>query len=104
MIEIISKDPRYPQSKKVAWVYKPKAGVLYAEMYDKGGEFWKGFWNGGQKRTIKTTYGEEPYTIQSSSGITDFKTMYWVFTITGQLDMNTGISPELFQPGALGTF
>ena len=104
IIDIKSKDPRYPQSKKTVWVSKEKTGVVYAQMYDKGGDFWKGFWNGGQIRSIKTTYGEEPYQIQSSSGITDFKTYYWVHTITGKLDMNVGVSPELFQPGALGTF
>ena len=73
-------------------------------MYGKSGEFWKGFWNGAQKRMLKTSYGDEPYGIQSSSGITDFKTMYWVQTITGHLDMNFGADPSYFQPGALGTF
>lgn len=104
VIDITSKDPRYPQSKKTVWVHKTKFVVLYAQMYDKGGEFWKGFWNGAQKRTLKTTQGVEPFAIQSSSGITDFKTFYWVETITGELEMNFGAEPSYFQPGALGTF
>ena len=104
VIDITSKDPRYPQSKKTVWVDKKKFAVLYAQMYDKGGDFWKGFWNGGQIRSLKTPYGDEIYRIQSSSGITDFKTFYWVETITGALEMNHGAQPEYFQPGALGTF
>ena len=107
VIEIKSKDPRYPQSKKTAWVDKKKFIVRYAQMYDKGGEFWKGFWNGGQTRMVKTILGGgelEPLEIQSSSGITDFKTFYWVETITGELEMNVGADPAYFQPGALGTF
>ena len=93
-----------PSPKKTAWVDKEKFIVRYAQMYDKGGDFWKGFWNGGQKRTVKTTFGEEPLEVQSSSGITDFKTSYWVETITGDLEMNFGADPSYFQPGALGTF
>ena len=104
VVEIKSKDPRYPQSKKIVWVYKPKFGCVYAHMYDKAGEFWKGFWNGGQLRSVKTTYGEEPYAIQTSSGVTDFKTFYWVFSLTGRLDMNVGSEPGVFQPGSLSTF
>ena len=104
VIDITSKDQRYPQSKKTVWVNKHTNFVIYAQMYDKGGEFWKGFWNGGQSRPLKTTYGEEPIQIQVSSGITDFKTSYWVETITGELDMNYGAQATYFQPGALGTF
>jgi hypothetical protein len=101
VVEIKSKDPRYPYVKKTVWVDKRKFVVLYAQMYDKNGDFWKGFWNGGQVRPIKTTFGEEPFTIQCSSGISDFKTQYWIGTITGNLDMNGGADPSYFQPGAI---
>ncbi|MFO7962859.1 MAG: DUF1329 domain-containing protein [Desulfobacterales bacterium] len=104
VIEIRPNDPRYPQARKIIWLDKEKFGVLYAQMYDKNDKFWKGFWNGGQNRTLETTHGTEPYRIQSSSGITDFKTFYWVATITGSLLMNDGADPAYFQPGTLGTF
>ena len=104
IIDIKSKDDRYPQSKKTVWVNKNTYFVLYAQMYDKGGDFWKGFWNGGQRRPIKTNHGKEFIQCQTSSGITDFKTYYWVETITGSLDLNYGADAAYFQPGALGTF
>ncbi|MFO7964949.1 MAG: DUF1329 domain-containing protein [Desulfobacterales bacterium] len=104
VIEIRSKDPRYPQDRKIVWLDKTRFFVLYAQMFDKKGEFWKGFWNGGQIRPVETTYGEEPMVVQSSSGITDFKTGYWVQTLTGVLEMNKGADPNYFQPGTLGTF
>jgi hypothetical protein len=104
ILEITSKDPRYPQSRKTVWVDKKKFGVLYAQMYDKGGNFWKGFWNGNRIISLETTHGKEPYRSQYSSGITDFKTSYWVETITGLLELNIGTDPSYFQPGALGTF
>ena len=101
VIDIVSKDPRYPYSKKTVWVDKKKFVVVYFQTYDKNGEFWKGFWNGAQTRDLKTTYGIEPYRIQSSSGITDFKTAYWIETITGYLDMNWGVDPNYFTPETL---
>ena len=104
VIDIKPKDPRYPQSKKTVWVDKTRYWVIYAQMYDKGGEFWKGFWNGSQSRPLVTPYGEEAYRVQAGSGISDFKTFFWVVTITGELQMNLGADPALFQPGAIGTF
>jgi hypothetical protein len=101
IIEIKSKDPRYPYTRKTVWMDKKKFNVIYAQMYDKNNDFWKGFWNGGQVRMVKTTYGEEPFAIQCSSGITDFKTQYWIGTITGGLEMNKGGDPSYFTPGAL---
>ncbi len=104
IIDITPKDPRYPQSRKTAWIDKTRYWVLYAQMYDKNGNFWKGFWNSSQTRPLKTLYGEESYSIQAGSGISDFKTSFWVITITGVLQMNMGADPALFQPGAIGTF
>jgi hypothetical protein len=101
VIDIKAKDPRYPYSRKTVWVDKNKFSVLYFQAYDKNGKFWKGFWNGAQVRPLKTTYGEEPYRIQSASGITDFKTGYWIETITGGLSMNHGVEPEYFRPETL---
>jgi hypothetical protein len=104
VIEITPKDKRYPQSRKTVWVDKTRYWCIYAQMYDKKGDFWKGFWNGSQARPLKTPYGEESYRIQCGSGISDFKTFFWVVTVTGELLMNLGADPNLFQPGSLGTF
>jgi hypothetical protein len=104
VIDITAKDPRYPQSKKTAWIDKNRYWCIYAQMYDKKGDFWKGFWNASQSRPLISPYGEEAYRIQCGSGISDFKTFFWVVTVTGELEMNIGPDPSLFQPGALGTF
>ena len=105
VIEIRSKDPRYPTSRKPVWVAKDRFGITYSEIFDRKGSFWKGYYNCMQKRMLKTGRSEEElYSIVSGSGMTDFKTEYWTATITGNLEMNTGLTPERFSPGTLGTF
>lgn len=104
VIDIKPKDPRYPQSKKTVWLDKVRFWIWYAQMYDKSGDFWKGYWNASQTRPLKTTRGDEEYKIVGGTGITDFKTLYWVITVTGELQMNIGADPALFQPGSIGTF
>ncbi len=104
LVEIRPKDPRYPSARKMTWVQKSKFGVWYAEIYDKSDQFWKGFYNCASMQPLKTTYGDEKYQIQQGSGITDFKTQYYVYTVTGGLIMNGPPRPDLFDPGSLGTF
>ena len=104
VIEITPKDPRYPSARKIVWLNKANFKVRWAEIFDKANEFWKGYYNTSQTRTIKTPEGEEPYPITAGSGMTDFKTFYYAYTITGSLLMNGGALPESFSPGALGTF
>ena len=101
VIEIKSKDPRYPYSVKTVWVDKVRFWVMYSQIYDKNGEFWKAFWNGAQTRIVKTTHGEEPLAIQSSSGIIDFKTGNYYGSRTAWLDMNCGVEKEYFRPETL---
>ncbi len=104
LIEITPKDTRYPSSKKVVWLGKGNFKVTYAEIYDKTGNFWKGYYNASQRRSFPTKHGIEPYPITSGSGMTDFKTFYWTYTCTGGLVMNGGPDPSYFSPGAMGTF
>jgi hypothetical protein len=104
VIDIKSKNPRYPQSRKTVWVDKTRFWVWYAQMYDKQGNFWKAFWNASNTRPLPTTHGNEEYKIQGGSGITDFRSLLWVVTVTGKLEFNVGINAENFLPGALSTF
>ena len=104
VIEITAKDARYPSARKVAWVNKDNFKITWAEIYDKTNTFWKGYYNAAQKRTVPTTEGIQDYPITSGSGMTDFKTYYWTYTVTGGLVMNGGAEPSYFAPGALGTF
>ncbi len=105
MIEIRPKDPRYPSAHKTTWVSKQNFKVCYTEIFDKQDEFWKGYYNCAQRKMLKTGEGkEEAYPITSASGMSDFKTQYYTATITGNLIMNGGITPDKFDPGVLGTF
>ena len=101
VIEIKSKDPRYPESRRLVWVLKETFWVIYAETFDKGNKFWKGYFGSTQVRPI----GEkEYYAANIGTGITDFKTEYWVLNYLGKMDMNIGLNPSLFEPSSLGTF
>jgi hypothetical protein len=104
VVEITSKDLRYPQARKTIWLNKNRFVILYAQMYDKAGEFWKGFWNSFRDIKVKTTYGEEIYPVQGSNGITDFKTSYWILIFNGEFKSNLDVDPAYYSPGALGTF
>ncbi len=105
VIEIRPKDPRYPSARKVTWINKNNFKVRYTEIYDKSDRFWKGYYNTSQTRMLKTGEGkEEPYPVTSGSGMTDFKTFYYTYTVTGHLLMNNGADPAYFQPASLGTF
>lgn len=106
IVEITPKDPRYPAQKRVTWVSKRNFKVRYTEIYDKSLKFWKGYYNTSQLRMLDMGAGaeEEPYPITAGSGMTDFKTFYWSYTMTGHLIMNGGADPSYFQPGSLGTF
>jgi hypothetical protein len=105
VVEIRSKDPRYPTSRKPVWVIKRNFGITYSEIFDRQGNFWKGYYNCFQKRMLKTGPGQEdPFAIISASGMTDFKTEYYAANIVGDLEMNIGLTPEKFDPSLLGTF
>jgi len=99
LIEIKSKNPRYPTSLWHLWVKKKHFGGVYAEMYNKRGDFWKAYNHTFQVRPLGNT-GEE-FPISLCSGITDFITETWILTFNGKLDMNTGLSPYEFDPGSL---
>jgi hypothetical protein len=45
LIEILSKDPNYPASKKIIYLDKEARKILYGEMWDRAGKPWKMFSN-----------------------------------------------------------
>jgi hypothetical protein len=56
VIDLIPKDPKYPQSKKRIWIDKENYVVYWAVAWDKGGKPWK-IWN----------FGHNPYGAKSES-------------------------------------
>ncbi|MFO7963668.1 MAG: DUF1329 domain-containing protein [Desulfobacterales bacterium] len=102
VVSINSKDPRYPNSDWHLWVSKRNYAGIYAETYNRRGEFWKGYFQSFQVRPLGDT-GEQ-FPISICSGVCDFITQYWYFSWTGELNMNTGLNPIQFDPGSLGAY
>jgi hypothetical protein len=44
VIEVIPKDNRYPQSRKLLYIDKEVLGVMYSSSWDRAGNLWKGTW------------------------------------------------------------
>ena len=101
LIEIKSKDPRYPESKKIAWVMKSAYGIPYCATYDKAGDLWKGFF--GSFGPVVTKDGRTETTV-IMNGCCSFKTEFWYLAVMDELRVNYGeLSPSMFVPGILGT-
>ena len=102
LVEIKSKDPRYPESKKIAWLSKESYFIPYAASYDKQGNLWKGYacaW--GPRLDAQGV----KLTSLGMSGVRSFKTEFWYVAVPEEMPTNTGeVSPELFAPSALGTY
>ena len=103
VIGITSKDPRYPNSRWDFWVRDRHWGGIYAEIYDKRGEFWKGNATSFKVRPLGDSTTDF-YPLRLCGGMTDFKTRFWSISFVGELNTNIGLDPKLFQPGGLGTF
>jgi hypothetical protein len=100
VIELKSKDPRYPTSKWDLWVRDRHWAGVYSEIYDKRGEFWKGITLAFHVRPLGNSK-TDLYALRLGGGTTDFKTLYWSYSIVGALNTNSDLDPHLFDPGAL---
>ncbi|MFO7965906.1 MAG: DUF1329 domain-containing protein [Desulfobacterales bacterium] len=101
VIEITSKDPRYPSSKWDFWVRDRHWAGFYAEIYDKRGEFWKSNTTSFIVRPLgnsKTDF----YALRLGGGAVDYKTQYWTINFVGDLNTNTGLDQERFDPSIFG--
>ncbi|MFO7963460.1 MAG: DUF1329 domain-containing protein [Desulfobacterales bacterium] len=106
-IEVTPKDPRYPMAKRIIWVMPENWKINYAEVFDKAGAFWKGYFQSQKLAMAKSNdvpAGKEPYCFTMTSGITDFKTFYWTLGYFSDVKLNSGLDPNLFRPQSLGTF
>jgi hypothetical protein len=100
VIEIKSKNPRYPESKRIHYVIKDIFFSHSAETFDKQGNFWKGVWSGYSKQC---TLQKECGPFQCSAAYNDFKTEYWgANLLRTKAVINSGLKPDMFEPSFLG--
>ncbi len=100
VIDITSKDSRYPEKMRRVWVLKDIYYVVYSESWDRSGQFWKGIVNGFRK--FKLPNGEYgPFNTVNST--IDYKTSTWTGNYIRSLKLNSsGIKPAAFDPSQLG--
>jgi hypothetical protein len=67
VIEIKSKDPKYPQSNKVIYVDKDTLMILHASAWDRAGKLWK-VWLANW-RTYELPNGDKAHTNVGQAGI-----------------------------------
>lgn len=70
VIDIIPKDPKYPQSKKRIWMEKESLGILYTVAWDRAGKFWKFSSDTWMPVPIP---GDEPTLIMAGSYVLDIQ-------------------------------
>jgi hypothetical protein len=100
VIDISSKDPRYPEKVRRVWVNKENFFVIYSESWDKSGQFWKGIYNTFKRFELPS--GEHgPFNVGNAT--IDYKTGTWVGNFIKRLKLNrSGIKPAAFEPSNLG--
>ncbi|MFO7964687.1 MAG: DUF1329 domain-containing protein [Desulfobacterales bacterium] len=99
MVDAVSLDPRYAESKKTIFVPKDHFYPIYTQSYDKQGNFWKAMCNGFMK--AETAQGDTGCWLTQSS-TTDFKTKYWTQNIQRDLCLNCDIDVDQFDPAIMG--
>jgi len=98
VVDVRSKDPRYPESKRIMWIPTDIFYPLYGQTYDKAGKLWKGSCDGFAK--AKTETGDTgPWLTEAS--YTDFKTGYWTQNLLNKLKIDSGLDLEQFDPSML---
>lgn len=61
VIDIVSKDPRYPQGRKRIWVDKENYWAYYGAAWDRAGALWKVWVEGMQKAPVTGSTDTMPY-------------------------------------------
>ncbi|MFO7962279.1 MAG: DUF1329 domain-containing protein [Desulfobacterales bacterium] len=100
IIDVIPKDPTYPESKKVLYMNKLNYMNVYSIVYDKRGQPWKGLVNNVSE--TKTVQGEKGYF--NAQMDFDMKTGYWMNIFTNGVTQDSGLPSSLFDPGIFHTW
>jgi hypothetical protein len=90
--------PRHPEQKKTLWIEDNIYNVMYAQVYDKKGNLWKGQILG--VLNIVTAQGKPGWTVGAHS-CTDLKNNYWSMTFLDIVTADGPMDSSRFNPAAL---
>ena len=100
VIDVVPKNTRHPEKKKTLFIEQYVYHVMYAHIYDKQGNLWKGCVNAVINYA---TAQKQPAWTQCSASLTDLKNSFWsnnlLWTVTADGPMNM----NRFDPAAIGT-
>ena len=95
IIEIIPKDEKYPQGKKVIWIDKETMTAVYAAAWDRAGSLWKVWQIPNSKLKNNSGDGTSPYgtTLGIDLQLGYCVQMFSTWTLNGNGIKDTDISP-----------
>ena len=101
VIDAVSTNPRYPETKKTLFITADAYGCVYSEVFDRNGKLWKGqTFNFTKVKTKQGEYG--PW--GTGSSMSEFKTQYWTYALLNNLDIDSGLDQYVFSPEPLALF
>ncbi|MFO7962741.1 MAG: DUF1329 domain-containing protein [Desulfobacterales bacterium] len=99
-IDVTPKSERHPEQKKTLWIEKDIYHCMYAHVFDKQGNLWKG------QMTAVINYAtaqDQPAWTQCSDAMTDLKNFYWSNNLLDTVTADGPMNMDHFNPAALGT-
>ncbi|MFO7962733.1 MAG: DUF1329 domain-containing protein [Desulfobacterales bacterium] len=100
IVDVVPNNSRHPEEKKTLYIEKETYHVMYAHVYDKQGNLWKGCIN--CIVNYDTAKGEPAWT-QCSSSLSDLKNNFWSQNLLWTVTADAPMIKERFSPGALGS-
>lgn len=99
IIDVMPVAKRHPESKKTLFIEDHIYHVMYAHVYDKTGELWKGAVNAVINYA---TAQDQPAWTQCSASLTDLKNNFWSQNLLWTVTADSPMDKERFTPGMLG--
>ncbi len=100
VVDVVPVNPRHPESRKTLFIEDFVYHVIYAHVYDKQGNLWKGCVNAVINYA---TAQKQPAWTQCSSSLTDLKNNFWSNNLLWTITADAPMDKERFTPAALGT-
>ena len=100
IVDVMPVSKRHPESKKTLFIEDFIFHVMYAHVYDKQGELWKGAVNAVINYA---TAQNQPAWTQCSASLTDLKNGFWSQNLLDTVTADAKMNPERFTPGMLGS-
>lgn len=100
VIDVVPNNSRHPEEKKTLFIEKEIYHAMYAHIYDKQGNLWKGAVN---CIVNFTTAQGQPGWVQCSASLTDLKNNFWSQNLLWTVTADAPMAKERFTPGACGS-